>query len=34
VTAFVDVSVVPMDRERLLGGRTVLVQGDTIVSIP
>ncbi len=32
-TAFVDVSVIPMDRERVLTGQTVLVEGDRITSI-
>ncbi|MEX2178555.1 MAG: amidohydrolase family protein [Gemmatimonadaceae bacterium] len=33
VSAFVDVSVVPMDRDRLLERQTVLVRGDRIVAI-
>jgi imidazolonepropionase-like amidohydrolase len=33
VTAFVDVAVIPMDRERTLPGQTVLVRGDRIVEI-
>jgi imidazolonepropionase-like amidohydrolase len=33
VTAFVDVTVVPMDRERKLTGQTVIVRGDRIVEI-
>lgn len=33
VTAFVDVSVIPMDRERTLPGQTVVVRGDRIVEI-
>jgi imidazolonepropionase-like amidohydrolase len=33
VTAFVDVTVIPMDRERSLAGQTVLVRGDRIVEI-
>jgi Amidohydrolase family len=33
VTAFVDVNVVPMDRERLLQHQTVLVRGDKIESL-
>jgi imidazolonepropionase-like amidohydrolase len=33
VTAFVNVSVIPMDRERVLTGQTVLVKGDRIVAI-
>jgi hypothetical protein len=33
VTAFVDVTVIPMDRERRLPGQTVLVQGDSIIEI-
>lgn len=33
VTAFVDVNVVPMDAERVVEGRTVLVQGEAIVEI-
>ncbi len=32
-TAFVDVAVVPMDREGILRGQTVVVEGDRIVSI-
>ena len=31
--AFTDVTVVPMDRERLLSGRTVIVRGGRIESI-
>ena len=33
VTAFVNVTVIPMDRERRLPGQTVLVRGDRIVEI-
>ncbi len=33
VTAFVDVTVVPMDTERSLPGHTVLVRGDRIVEV-
>ena len=33
VTAFVDVTVIPMDAERTLPGHTVLVQGDRIVAV-
>jgi hypothetical protein len=33
VTAFVDVSVLPMDRERVLEHQTVIVRGDRIASI-
>lgn len=33
VVAFVDVSVVPMDRDRTIGGRTVLVEGQRIARI-
>ena len=33
VTAFVDVTVIPMDRERSLPGQTVLVRGDRIIEI-
>jgi imidazolonepropionase-like amidohydrolase len=33
VVAFVDVTVVPMDRERRVPGQTVLVRGDRIVQI-
>ncbi len=32
-TAFVDVTVIPMDRERVIPGQTVLVRGDRIVEI-
>jgi imidazolonepropionase-like amidohydrolase len=32
-TAFVDVTVIPMDRERRIPGQTVLVRGDRIVEI-
>lgn len=32
-TAFVDVAVIPMDRERVLVHQTVLVQGDRIVAL-
>jgi imidazolonepropionase-like amidohydrolase len=32
-TAFVDVSVIPMDRERVLERQTVLVRGDRIVEL-
>jgi len=33
VTVLVNVAVVPMDRERLLTGRTVVVRGDRIVAL-
>jgi imidazolonepropionase-like amidohydrolase len=33
VTAFVDVTVIPMDRERTIPGQTVLVRGDRIVEV-
>jgi imidazolonepropionase-like amidohydrolase len=33
VTAFVDVTVIPMDSERSLPGHTVLVQGDRIIAV-
>ena len=33
VVAFVDVTVVPMDRERIVPGQTVVVRGDRIVAI-
>ena len=33
VTAFVDVTVIPMDRERRIPGQTVLVRGDRIIEI-
>lgn len=33
ITAFVDVTVIPMDRERRISGQTVLVRGDRIVEI-
>lgn len=33
ITAFVDVSVIPMDRDRVLPHQTVLVQGDRITAI-
>ena len=33
VTAFVDVAVIPMDRERVLLHQTVVVQGDRIVAL-
>lgn len=33
VTAFVDVSVIPMDRERVLPHQTVLVRGNRIVAL-
>src|SRR5207247_5727403 len=33
VTAFVGVSVVPMDRERVLEGQTVVVRGGRVVGI-
>lgn len=33
VTAFVDVTVIPMDTERALPGHTVLVRGDRIVAV-
>jgi hypothetical protein len=32
-TAFVNVTVIPMDRERVLRNQTVLVRGDRIVAI-
>ncbi|HEY7612767.1 MAG TPA: amidohydrolase family protein [Gemmatimonadales bacterium] len=32
-TAFVDVTVIPMDRERRLQGQTVVVRGDRIVAL-
>lgn len=32
-TAFVDVAVVPMDHERVMGHQTVLVRGDRIVEL-
>lgn len=32
-TAFVDVTVIPMDAERSLPGQTVLVQGDRIIAV-
>jgi imidazolonepropionase-like amidohydrolase len=32
-TAFVNVTVIPMDRERVLEGQTVVVRGDTVVSM-
>ena len=31
--AFVDVSVVPMDRDRVLSGQTVVVEGDRIIAL-
>lgn len=33
VTAFVDVTVIPMDTERALPGHTVLVRGDRIIAV-
>ena len=33
ITAFTDVNVVPMDRERVLANQTVIVEGDRIVEI-
>ena len=33
VTAFVNVAVIPMDRERVLAGQTVIVRGDRIVAM-
>jgi cytosine/adenosine deaminase-related metal-dependent hydrolase len=33
VTAFVDVAVIPMDRERMLAHQTVVVRGDRIVAL-
>lgn len=33
ITAFVDVTVVPMDKERTLPGQTVLVRGDRILEM-
>ncbi len=33
ITAFVNVSVIPMDRERVLAGQTVLVRGERIVAM-
>jgi hypothetical protein len=33
VTAFVNVTVIPMDRERVLRNQTVIVRGDRIVEI-
>ncbi len=33
VTAFVGVSVIPMDRERVLAGQTVIVRGDRIAEV-
>ena len=33
VTAFVDVTVIPMDADRMLPGHTVLVRGDRIVAV-
>ena len=33
LTAFVDVNVLPMDSQRVLRHQTVVVEGDTIVSI-
>lgn len=33
VTAFTDVTVIPMDSERTLPGHTVLVQGDRIIAV-
>ena len=31
--AFVNVSVVPMDRDRILSGQTVVVEGDRITAL-
>lgn len=33
VTAFVDVAVIPMDRERVLTGQSVLVRGERIIAL-
>ncbi|MDQ3224661.1 MAG: amidohydrolase, partial [Gemmatimonadota bacterium] len=33
IVAFVDVTVIPMDRERVLRGQTVVVRGDRIVAM-
>ena len=33
IVAFVDVSVIPMDRERVIPGQTVVVQGSRITAI-
>ena len=33
VTAFIDVTVIPMDRERVIPGRTVLVRGSRILEM-
>jgi cytosine/adenosine deaminase-related metal-dependent hydrolase len=33
VTAFINVTVIPMDRERALPGHTVMVRGDRIVAV-
>jgi predicted amidohydrolase YtcJ len=33
VTAFVDVQLVPMDRERVLAHQTVLVRGNTVFAV-
>src|ERR1043165_1635020 len=33
ITAFVNVTVIPMDRERVLRNQTVIVSGDRIVEI-
>jgi cytosine/adenosine deaminase-related metal-dependent hydrolase len=33
VVAFVDVNVIPMDRQRVVGGQTVIVRGDRIEAI-
>ena len=33
VIAFVNVTVIPMDRERRIPGQTVLVRGDRIIEI-
>jgi imidazolonepropionase-like amidohydrolase len=33
VVAFVDVTVIPMDRERSVPGQTVVVRGDRIVAL-
>ena len=31
--AFVDVNIIPMDRQRVVGGQTVIVRGDRIESV-
>ncbi len=33
VTAFIDVQVVPMDREQVLAHQTVLVRGNTVTAV-